>query len=188
MSAKSKTLNDLFLHTLKDVRSADKHVAKALSKLGKAATAHELRQVFDALHDEGQAQGDRLDKVFELLGKKPHNLPCEAIQGMVAEAKAMVADFAESAAIDAGLIAAAQAMAHYRIARYGALRNWAADLGLNQAATLLQVTLDDNKKADQRLSDLAIGLNGHQKPARLAPAVAANKPLTLKMAALAGLQ
>ncbi len=159
MSSKSKTLNDLFLHTLKDMLYAEKHIGKALAKMAKAAQADDLKEALDSHRDETQGQIDRLDQVFKLLDKKAQAVPCEAIQGIIEETKEVMDDFEDSEALDAGLIAAAQAMEHYEIARYGALKTWASQLGENQAATLLEETLAEEKRADERLTALADRIN-----------------------------
>ncbi|WP_131194021.1 ferritin-like domain-containing protein [Lichenihabitans psoromatis] len=162
MGSKTRTLSDLFMHTLKDVYYAERHIGKTLPKLAKAADSDELKQAFEQHRDETHAQIERLEQVFELLGKKVQSVPCEAIQGIIEEAKDVMDEFEGSPALDAGLIAAAQAIEHYEIARYGALRSWASQLGLNQVATLLEETLAEEKHADARLSELGERLNAAQ--------------------------
>ena len=159
MGSKSKTLGDLFLHTLKDVYYAEKHIGKLLSKLRKAAVAEELKQAFDEHREQTVTHVERLERVFELLGKKVHAVPCEAILGLIEESKEVIDEFEDSPALDAGLIAAAQAVEHYEIARYGALAAWASLLALTDVAALLQETLGEEKAADARLGDLAESLN-----------------------------
>jgi ferritin-like metal-binding protein YciE len=155
MGTKSKTLDDLFLHTLKDIYYAEKHIAKALGKLSKATETEELKQAFDQHREETYVQVERLEQVFGLLGKKVQGVPCETIQGLIEETKEVIEDFEDSAALDAGLIAAAQAIEHYEIARYGSLKTWAAQLGLNQVATLIEETLAEQKKAKAHWGELA---------------------------------
>ena len=155
MGSKSRSLTDLFMHTLKDVHYAERHGAKILGKLAKAATSDDLRQAFEQHRDETLNHSERLEQVFDLLGKKVQSEPCEAIQGIIEETKEVIDDFEDSDALDAGLIAGAQAMEHYEIARYASLKIWASQLGLNQVATLLEETLAEEKKADDRLATLA---------------------------------
>ena len=155
MAAKEKGLEDLFLNTLKDIYYAEKQILRALPKMAKAAESEELRQAFQTHRDETEGQIQRLEQVFEALGKKAQGKTCEAIQGIIDEGKEIMEDFAESEALDAGLIAAAQAVEHYEISRYGTLRAWAQELGLRNAAKLLDETLEEEKKTDKLLSDLA---------------------------------
>ncbi len=183
MSSKSKTLTDLFLHHLKDLYYAEKHMGKALSKLGKAATDEALQQTFERDRDETHAHVDRLESVFGLIDKKVHAVPCEAIQGIVEEAKELLQDFEDSPALDAGVIAAAQAMHLYALARYGSLRIWAAQLDLPEAVRLLDASLAEEKQANDRLDSLAGKLKPLPTPDDEPPAAR----LALKTAALSGL-
>src|SRR5215204_2868768 len=125
MAAKEKGLEDLFLATLKDVYYAEKQILRALPKMAKAAESDELRQAFEKHRAETEGHVERLEEVFEAIGKKAQGKTCEAIQGIIEEGKEIMEDFAESEALDAGLIAAAQAVEHYEISRYGTLRTWA---------------------------------------------------------------
>ncbi|KFG67466.1 ferritin-like domain-containing protein [Microvirga sp. BSC39] len=155
MPAKEKTLNDLFLHTLKDVFYAEKQILKALPKMAKAAESDELREAFETHREETQGQIERLEKVFEMLGKPARGVQCEAIMGIIEEGKEVMEDFADSEALDAGILAAAQAVEHYEITRYGSLKTWAQELGMNDAAKLLDQNLQEEKKTDQLLTQLA---------------------------------
>jgi ferritin-like metal-binding protein YciE len=155
MAAKEKGLEDLFLNTLKDIYYAEKQILRALPKMAKAAESEELRQAFQTHRDETEGQIQRLEQVFEALGKKAQGKTCEAIQGIIEEGKEIMEDFAESEALDAGLIAAGQAVEHYEISRYGTLRAWAQELGLRDAVGLLEETLEEEKKTDKLLSELA---------------------------------
>jgi ferritin-like metal-binding protein YciE len=155
MAAKEKTLDDLFLTTLKDVYYAEKQILRALPKMAKAAESDELRQAFETHREETQEQVQRLEQVFEILGKRASGKTCEAIQGIIEEGKEIMDDFADSEALDAGLIAAGQAVEHYEISRYGTLRSWAQELGLQDAVPLLEQTLEEEKKTDQLLTQLA---------------------------------
>ena len=155
MAAKEKTLNDLFLEALKDAYHAEKQILRALPKMAKAARSQELRQAFQTHREETEQQIERLEQVFELVGKPARGKPCQAMQGIIEEGKEVMEDFADSEALDAGLIDAAQAVEHYEICRYGSLRSWATQLGMNDAARLLEQTLEEEKKTDELLSQLA---------------------------------
>ena len=155
MPAKEKTLNDLFLHTLKDVYYAEKQILKSLPKMAKAAESEELKQAFETHREETQGQIERLEQVFEMLGKPARGVQCEAIMGIIEEGKEVMEDFAESEALDAGILAAAQAVEHYEITRYGSLKTWAQELGMADAAKLLDQNLQEEKKTDQLLTQLA---------------------------------
>ena len=155
MAAKEKGLEDLFLNTLKDIYYAEKQILRALPKMAKAAESEELREAFQTHRDETEGQIQRLEQVFEALGKKAQGKTCEAIQGIIEEGKEIMEDFAESDALDAGLIAAGQAVEHYEISRYGTLRTWAQELGMQDAADLLEQTLEEEKKTDKLLTELA---------------------------------
>jgi ferritin-like metal-binding protein YciE len=148
-------LHKLFVHTLKDVYYAETAITKALPKMSKAAKSKSLRAAFDKHLKETEGQIARLEQVFEAMDEKPAGVPCEAIKGILKEGDEVVDEFKGSTALDAGLIAAAQAVEHYEIARYGALRTWAEELGLTDAAALLQETLTEEEATDQALSELA---------------------------------
>jgi ferritin-like metal-binding protein YciE len=150
-----RTLSDLFLAQLKDIYYAEKRIFRTLPKMVKAAQAPELKQAFTAHREETQGQIERLEQVFEMLGKRPQTKPCEAINGIVAEGEETIEDFGESAAIDTGLVAAGQAVEHYEMARYGALIAWAGQLGMSEAAALLNQTLQEEMKAERLLTQIA---------------------------------
>jgi ferritin-like metal-binding protein YciE len=155
MPTKQKTLQDLFLVGLKDIYHAEKALLKSLRKMAKAAESDQLRQAFETHRTETEGQVERLERVFEMVGKRPQAKTCEAMQGILAEGEEVMDDFADSEALDAGLLAAAQAVEHYEIARYGTLRSWAAQLGMDDAVTLFEETLQEEKKTDQLLTELA---------------------------------
>lgn len=155
MPAKEKTLNDLFLQTLKDVLYAEKQILKALPRMAKATESEELRQAFETHREETQSQIERLEEVFRMLGKPARGVQCEAINGIIEEGKEVMEDFADSAALDAGILAAAQAVEHYEITRYGSLKAWARELGMKDAVKLLDQTLQEEKKTDELLTRLA---------------------------------
>ena len=150
-----KNLKDLFLHTVKDVYFAEHEILKALPEMAKAAGSDKLRQAFETHRSQTEQQVQRLNDVFGLLGEKPEGVPCEAIQGILAEGREVMQEFQGGPALDAGLIAAAQAVEHYEIARYGALRSWAELLQLDDAEELLEQTLDEEKETDLLLTQLA---------------------------------
>ena len=155
MAAKEKTLNDLFLETLKDVYYAEKQAVRQLQKAAKAAKSDELKQAFNQHREESQGQVERLDQVFEMLGKPARGKTCEAIQGLNAEMAEVLEDFGDSPAADAALIGAAQAVEHYEIARYGTLKTWANQIGMPDAAKLLDETLQEEKRTDELLTRIA---------------------------------
>ena len=155
MAAKEKTLQDLFHETLKDIYHAEKQILKALPKMAKAANSDQLRQAFEKHRTETEGQVERLEQIFEILGKPARAKPCEAIQGLVEEGKEVMEDFKDSAALDAGLLAGAQAVEHYEISRYGTMKAWALQLGMRDAAKLLDQTLQEEKKTDEALTRLA---------------------------------
>jgi ferritin-like metal-binding protein YciE len=155
-----KTLNDLFHDTLKDIYYAEKQILKALPKMARAAQAPELTAAFEKHHAETEGQIERLEQVFELIGKRPQGKPCEAILGILEEGKEIMTEFKGAVALDAGLVASAQAVEHYEMARYGTLKTWATTLGLADAAKLLDQTLQEETKTDQLLTQLGSrGLN-----------------------------
>ncbi|MBB3972671.1 ferritin-like domain-containing protein [Hansschlegelia beijingensis] len=155
MATKEKTLEDLFLDTLKDIYHAEKQILRALGKMSKSAESDELRQLFEQHREETDGQIQRLEQVFEMLGKRPQGKPCEAMQGLVEEGKEIMDEFKGSPALDAGLISSAQAVEHYEMARYGTLASWATQLGMPDAARLFEETLKEEKNADQLLNRAA---------------------------------
>jgi ferritin-like metal-binding protein YciE len=157
MAKPSKSLPDLFHETLKDIYFAEKKVLSSLPKMAKAAQTTELREAFEKHEQETQGHVERLDRVFALIDESARGKTCEAINGMVDEAKDIIKEFKGSPALDAGLIAAAQAVEHYEITRYGTLKSWAQELGLQDAVELLDQTLEEEKKTDATLTRLALG-------------------------------
>jgi ferritin-like metal-binding protein YciE len=155
MATKDKDLNDLFLETLKDIYFAEKQILKALPKMAKSASSDKLRAAFEKHHDETEGQVERLEQVFELIDKPARGKTCDGIMGILDEGKEIMAEFKGTEALDAGMLAAAQAVEHYEIARYGALKHWAQQLGLKDAVRLLDETLQEEKKTDQTLTSLA---------------------------------
>lgn len=153
--AKDKDLNDLFLDTLKDIYYAEKQILKALPKMAKAASSDKLTAAFQKHHAETEGQVQRLEQIFELLGKPARGKTCDAIEGILEEGKEIMSEYKGAPALDSGLLAAAQAVEHYEISRYGTLKQWATQLGMRDAARLLDATLKEEKKTDESLTVLA---------------------------------
>jgi ferritin-like metal-binding protein YciE len=164
MAMHSKNLDDLFHETLKDIYFAEKQILRALPKMAKKAQSDELRQAFEKHRDQTEDQVERLDQVFAMIGRTPRGKTCEAINGIIDEGKEIMQDFDGSTALDAGLIASAQAVEHYEISRYGTLKKWAQQMGLMEAADLLEATLVEEKETDELLSKLAMS-DANQKAA-----------------------
>ena len=150
-----KDLSELFHHQLMDVYYAEKKILKSLPKMAEKAKDQALAEAFNHHFTETEGHIERLERVFEILDKKPKAETCEALDGLVEEAEEIIKDAKSDAVRDAGLVAAAQAVEHYEIARYGTLVAWAKQLGLKEAAELLQETLDQEYAADEKLDKLA---------------------------------
>jgi ferritin-like metal-binding protein YciE len=155
MTTKPKMLDDLFHETLKDIYYAEKKILSTLPKMAKAAQSQDLKAAFEKHQEETEGHVERLEQVFELIKATPRGKTCDAINGIVDEGKEIMSDFKGSPALDAGLLAAAQAVEHYEISRYGTLRTWANELGLKDAVRLLEATLEEEKKTDATLTKLA---------------------------------
>lgn len=155
MAKEPKKLDDLFHDTLKDVFFAEKKILSALPKMAKAAQSPDLKAAFQKHHGETEGQIERLVQVFELIEAKPVGKTCDAIMGILKEGEEIMDEYKGSPALDAGLLAAAQAVEHYEMSRYGTLKTWATELGLNQAVRLLDATLTEEKKTDAALTQLA---------------------------------
>ncbi|QCI63081.1 ferritin-like domain-containing protein [Phreatobacter stygius] len=153
--AKIHALDDMFLDLLKDVYYAEKQILKALPKMAKAARSTQLKAAFEKHRDETEGHVERLEQVFEIVGQTPRGKTCDAILGIIEEGKAVIEDYDDSPALDAGLVAAAQAVEHYEIARYGTLKAWANQLGKSDAAKLFGATLAEEEKTDMALTKLA---------------------------------
>jgi len=154
-SKKAKQLDALFHDTLKDIYFAEKKILAALPKMAKAAQSDELRAAFAKHEGETETQVERLEKVFAMISAKPQGKTCVAIMGLIEEAQKIMKEYKGSPALDAGLLAAAQAVEHYEISRYGTLKTWANELGLNDAVGLLDQTLAEEKKTDATLTEIA---------------------------------
>jgi ferritin-like metal-binding protein YciE len=150
-----KNLEALFLHNLKDIYFAEQQIAAAMPAMVKAAESEELRSAFQTHLRETQDQLKRIEQIFGILGEKPQGVRCDGILGILKEGQAMMEEFAGGEAFEAGLIAAAQSIEHYEVARYGTLRAWARQLGLAEVAELVELSLDEETDMDEILSDIA---------------------------------
>ena len=148
-------LHKLFHDTLKDIYYAEKKILTALPKMAEATTNEELRAAFEKHEAETQTHVERLEEVFALLEEKPEGKKCDAIEGIIKEGEGIMTEYKGTPALNAGLLAAAQAVEHYEISRYGTLRTWADELGLADAASLLQTTLDEEEATDEALTEIA---------------------------------
>jgi ferritin-like metal-binding protein YciE len=152
---KHRNLKDLFGETLKDIYFAERQILRALPKMAYQAAAPELKQAFETHREETEGQVERLKQVFKQFGRPARGKTSEAIIGIIGEAREIMGEFKGAAALDAGLAASLQTVEHYEIARYGALKTWARELGLHDAAKLLEETLQEEIKTDQLLTKLA---------------------------------
>lgn len=168
MAKQPKQLADLFHDSLKDIYFAERKILTTLPKLVKAAQNEELKAAFEKHHTETEGQLERLEKVFDLIGEQAKGKTCPAINGLAEEGAEVITEYKGSPAVDAGLLAAAQAVEHYEIARYGALRAWAEELGLDDALPLIEETLEEEKATDQALNKLAESMINQQAQAEAA--------------------
>ena len=150
-----KQLDDLFLDTLKDIYYAERQILKALPKMAKAAMSPDLKAGFEQHLAETEVQVERLQQIFEILGKPARGKTCDAILGILEEGKEIMDEYKGTQALDAGLVSAAQAVEHYEIARYGTLATWAKQLGHKEVLNLLLETLNEEEATDQKLTSLA---------------------------------
>jgi ferritin-like metal-binding protein YciE len=155
MANKPKLLSDLFHDTLKDIYFAEKKILTTLPKMAKAAQSRDLKAAFTKHERETRGQVKRLEQVFKILGKKAQAKKCEAVMGITREGAEIMIDYKGMPALDAGLAAAAQAVEHYEISRYGTLKTWARELGMPEAVALLDATLKEEKATDAALTTLA---------------------------------
>lgn len=149
------TLEDLFHHTLKDVLYAERKILKVLPKMERKVTDSKLKAILAANREETEDQVVRLDQVFEILGVPARGAKCDAMVGLVEETESLIGEIEDAETMDAALISLAQAMDHYKLARYGTLAAWAKQLGHAKAATLLKATLDEVYGSDRKMSALA---------------------------------
>ncbi len=155
MSKDPKKLDELFHDTLKDIYFAEKKIFATLPKMEKAAQSPALKKAFAKHHTETEGHIERLEQVFKEIGEKPQGKTCDAIVGITDEGAEIMDEYKGSPALDAGLLAAAQAVEHYEISRYGTMKTWAQELGLKQSVKLLQATLDEEKATDTALTGIA---------------------------------
>lgn len=160
-----KQLDELFHDTLKDIYFAEKKILATLPKMAKAAQAGELKKAFEKHKTQTEGHVARLEKIFGLIDKKPQGKTCAAIVGITDEGAEIMEEYKDSPALDAGLLAAAQAVEHYEISRYGTMKAWATELGLAEAAKLLGQTLDEEKQTDADLTEIAEGVVNQQAEA-----------------------
>lgn len=151
-----KTLETLFYETLRDIYYAERQILKALPKMARAVQSPDCKAAFEKHKEETETHVERLQQVFDMIGKRAQGKTCEAINGLIAEADDIAEEFKGSPAIDAGLISAAQSVEHYEISRYGTLKTWASQLGLKEAESLLDATLQEEGETDKALTKLAV--------------------------------
>src|ERR1700751_281255 len=154
MAKHQKNLRELFHDTLKDIYFAEKKILTALPKMAKAAHSEELKEAFEKHESETEDHVERLDQVFAELDEAPRGKTCDAIVGIIEEGQEVMKEYKGSPALDAGLLAAAQAVEHYEISRYGTLKTWAEHLSMNDALKLLDQTLAEEKKTDEIVSKI----------------------------------
>ena len=155
MAKEPKKLEELFHDTLKDIYFAEKKILSTLPTMAKAARSKELKAAFEKHHTETEGQIERLEKVFAIIEKKPQGKTCAAIVGITDEGAEIMQEYKGSPALDAGLLGAAQAVEHYEISRYGTLIAWAEELGLDDAVSLLEKTLEEEEATDEALTEIA---------------------------------
>jgi ferritin-like metal-binding protein YciE len=152
---KQKSLEDLFHDTLKDIYYAERKIVRALPKMARGAQSEELKMAFEKHQHESEVHVERLQQVFETIGRRPQGKTCPAIDGIIEEGEEILETYKGSAALDAALVSAAQAVEHYEITRYGTLRRWAETMGMSDAASLLEQTLNEESMTDETLTQLA---------------------------------
>lgn len=150
-----KTLNTLFHDTLRDIYYAERKILKSLPKMKRAAQSEQLKAAFEKHEAQTEGQIERLERVFEIIDKTPRGKTCDAINGILDEGDEIAEEYKDNPALDAGLLAAAQAVEHYEITRYGTLKRWAQVLGLDEAVKLLDETLQEESQTDEDLTKLA---------------------------------
>ena len=150
-----KTLNDLFVETLKDLYYVEKKLVKTLPKMAEKASSDDLRQAIEEHLAETETHVERLEQVFELLDQRPSAKTCEALEGLLKEAEEVTSEIDDEQTLDAAIISSAQTVEHYEIARYGTLACWAAEIGNTEISELLEQTLEEERAADEKLSEIA---------------------------------
>ena len=154
-----KTIDELLLDELKDIYSAEKQITKALPKMARAAASQDLKSAFESHLEETQVHVERLDKIFETLGKAPRGKMCHGMEGLIEEGSEMISELEKGPVRDAGLISAAQRVEHYEMAAYGSVREFANLLGRKEVASLLEETLEEEKATDEKLTGIAKKIN-----------------------------
>jgi ferritin-like metal-binding protein YciE len=165
MAKEPKNLDDLFYDTLKDIYFAEKKILTTLPKMAKAAQSPDLKKAFEKHRGETEGHVARLEEVFTTIERRPQAKTCDAIVGITDEGAEIMKEYKGTSALDAGLLAAAQAVEHYEISRYGTLKAWAKELGLNDAVRLLDQTLEEEKKTDATLTKIAEAVVNQQAEA-----------------------
>src|SRR3954454_18591165 len=155
MKKKENNLHELLIEELRDIYHAEGQLLKALPKMAKAATSERLKEAFERHLEETEQHVERLERAFETLGEPVKGKKCQAMEGLIEEAKEVMEEHSESPMLDAGLICAAQKVEHYEIASYGTICTWADLLGLDELSGLLKETLDEEKTTDETLTELA---------------------------------
>lgn len=150
-----KNLDDLFVHMLRDVFYAERQIQKTLPRMARKAQSEELREAFEQHAEETGEQIEKLERIFEMRDLKPRGTTCDAMNGILEEAKEIMSECEDKDALDAALIASAQAVEHYEIARYGTMAAWARQLGMDEAASIIAEILTQEKATDDKLSQLA---------------------------------
>ncbi len=150
-----QNLHDLFEETLRDIYYAEKAILKALPKMAKKASSEDLTTAFEEHREQTEGHVQRLEQIFKMLDKAARGKKCDAIEGLAKEADEIIKEADSDTVRDAGMLAAAQAVEHYEISRYGTLRAWAKKLGMSEAAQLLEQTLQEEKETDEKLTELA---------------------------------
>lgn len=152
----AKTLKDLYLETARDIYYAENKILEALPKMAEKASSEALTEAFEEHRRETTEHVSRLERIFEMLGEKASGKKCDAIEGLIEEGEELMKEVEDQSVLDAGLLAGAQAVEHYEIARYGTLREWAAELGYDDAIPLIEETLEEEKAADEKLNKIAL--------------------------------
>ena len=165
MSKSPKQLKDLFHDTLKDIYFAEKKIVATLPKMTKAASSPDLKKAFEKHKIETEGHIKRLEEVFGLIEAKPQAKTCDAIMGIVKEGEDIIEEYKGSSALDAALVAVAQSVEHYEMSRYGTLKCWAEELGLDKAISILDATLQEERATDKALTDLAVSVVNMQAEA-----------------------
>jgi ferritin-like metal-binding protein YciE len=153
-----ESVRELLIEQMRDLYDAEKQLVKALPKLAKTASNDQLKEAFESHLEQTRGHVQRLEQAFEALNQRPRSKPCEAMKGLIEEGKETMEEDLEDALMDSALIAAAQKVEHYEIAGYGTLKTWARSLGLDEVAELLEATLEEEKEADQKLTEVADGV------------------------------